>query len=79
VRIYDQSSPCSNGSMRGLDERRPGTLESSGWQNRVWVKVHPLRDAGWATGLSHRCISDEAMTPLSVKAGNTGIELGQDG
>jgi hypothetical protein len=28
--------------MPGLDERRPGTLDSSEWQNRVWVKVHPL-------------------------------------
>ncbi|MGH3000501.1 MAG: hypothetical protein ACRDNM_14480 [Gaiellaceae bacterium] len=27
----------------------PGTLELNEWQNRVWVKVHPLRDGGWAT------------------------------
>jgi len=27
---------------------RPGTLELSEWQGRVWVKVHPLRDGGWA-------------------------------
>jgi hypothetical protein len=39
--------------MPGLDERHPGTLESSAWQNRVWVIVQPLRDAGWATGLAH--------------------------
>ena len=32
---------------------RPGTLELSEWQNRVWVKVHPLRDGGWATQLAH--------------------------
>ena len=31
---------------------RPGTLELSEWQNRVWVKVHPRRDGGWATGLA---------------------------
>jgi hypothetical protein len=31
---------------------RPGTLELSEWQNRVWVKVHPLRDGGWATDLA---------------------------
>ena len=30
-----------------------GTLELSEWQNRVWVKVHPLRDGGWATVLAH--------------------------
>jgi hypothetical protein len=27
---------------------RPGTLEMSEWGERVWVKVHPLRDGGWA-------------------------------
>ena len=27
---------------------RGGTLELSAWQGRVWVKVHPLRDGGWA-------------------------------
>jgi len=32
---------------------RPGTLELSEWQTRVWVKVHPLRDGGWATTLAH--------------------------
>jgi hypothetical protein len=32
---------------------RPGTLELSEWQNRVWVKVHPLRDGGWATTLAY--------------------------
>jgi len=32
---------------------KPGTLELNEWQNRVWVKVHPLRDGGWATVLAH--------------------------
>jgi hypothetical protein len=32
---------------------RPGTLELSEYQNRVWVKVHPLRDGGWAGALAH--------------------------
>ena len=27
---------------------RAGTLEVSEWRDRVWVKVHPLRDGGWA-------------------------------
>jgi hypothetical protein len=31
---------------------RTGTIELSEWQNRVWVKVHPLRDGGWATALA---------------------------
>lgn len=31
---------------------RTGTLELNEWQNRVWVKVHPLRDGGWATALA---------------------------
>src|SRR5207245_521836 len=29
---------------------RRGTLELNEWESRVWVKVHPLRDGGWATG-----------------------------
>ncbi len=32
---------------------RPGTLEVNEWQDRVWVKVHPLRDGGWASALAH--------------------------
>ena len=32
---------------------RTGTLELNEWQNRVWVKVHPMRDGGWATALAH--------------------------
>jgi hypothetical protein len=31
---------------------RTGTLELSEWQSRVWVKVHPRRDGGWATALA---------------------------
>ena len=31
---------------------RPGTLELSEWQNRVWVKVHPRRDGDWGTTLA---------------------------
>jgi hypothetical protein len=31
---------------------RAGTLELSAWQGRVWVKVHPRRDGGWATALA---------------------------
>jgi hypothetical protein len=32
---------------------RPGTLELNEWEDRVWVKVHPLRDGGWATDVAH--------------------------
>ena len=28
---------------------RAGTLELSAWRGRVSVKVHPLRDGGWAS------------------------------
>jgi hypothetical protein len=28
---------------------RPGTLELSELDDRVWLKVHPRRDGGWAT------------------------------
>jgi hypothetical protein len=36
---------------------RTGTLELSEWRGRVWVKVHPLRDGGWATALAHELAS----------------------
>jgi hypothetical protein len=39
---------------------RPGTLELNEWQNRVWVKVHPLRDGGWATALAHELVARDA-------------------
>ena len=32
---------------------RPGTLELNDSEGRVWVKVHSLRDGGWATALAH--------------------------
>jgi len=32
---------------------RPGKLELNEWQNRVWVKVHPLREGTWAADLAH--------------------------
>jgi hypothetical protein len=32
---------------------RAGTLELNEWRDRAWVKVHPLRDGGWATALAH--------------------------
>jgi hypothetical protein len=31
---------------------RAGTLEVSEWRDRVWVKVHPLRDGGWASAFA---------------------------
>ena len=31
---------------------RSGTLELNAWQDRVWVKVHPLREGAWAAGLA---------------------------
>jgi hypothetical protein len=31
---------------------RPGTLELSECRERVWVKVHPRRDGGWASTLA---------------------------
>jgi hypothetical protein len=31
---------------------RVGTLELNEWRGGVWVKVHPLREGGWATGLA---------------------------
>ncbi len=31
---------------------RPGTLELNAWKDRVWVKVHPLRQGDWAPQLA---------------------------
>lgn len=38
---------------------RPGTLELSTWKDRVWVKVHPLRDGGWARDLARELAGQE--------------------
>ncbi len=37
-----------------------GTIELNEWQNRVWVKVHPLRAGGWAESLAQELASLEA-------------------
>jgi len=39
---------------------RRGTLELNAWRNRVWVKVHPLRDGGWAVALAHELAARRA-------------------
>jgi hypothetical protein len=31
---------------------RAGTLELNAWQDRVWVKVHPMREGDWASALA---------------------------
>ena len=41
---------------------RSGTLELSEWQGRVWVKVHPKRDGGWATELANELSSKDRLT-----------------
>jgi hypothetical protein len=37
-----------------------GTLELNQWQDRVWVKVHPLRDGGWASALARELAAPRA-------------------
>jgi len=39
---------------------RPGTLELNEWENRVWGKVHPLRDGGWATAVARELSTQRA-------------------
>jgi hypothetical protein len=39
---------------------RRGTLEVSECRDRVWVKVHPLRDGGWAATLAHELAQERA-------------------
>jgi NAD(P)-dependent dehydrogenase (short-subunit alcohol dehydrogenase family) len=36
---------------------RPGTVELSEAEGRVWVKVHPLRDGGWARDFAREVAS----------------------
>jgi hypothetical protein len=40
----------------GLPERT-GTLELSECEGRVWLKVHPRRDGGWATAVARELSS----------------------
>jgi hypothetical protein len=40
---------------------RAGTLELSEWEGRAWVKVHPLRDGGWASAFGREL----AQLPVS--------------
>jgi hypothetical protein len=42
---------------------RTGTLELNEWQNRVWVKVHPMRDGGWVTALAHELTALQESKP----------------
>jgi len=44
---------------------RPGTLELSERQNRVWLKVHARRDGGWASALAHELASSQAADASS--------------
>ncbi len=32
---------------------RQSTLELNEWQGRIWVKVHPMRDGGWASDFGY--------------------------
>jgi hypothetical protein len=43
---------------------RPGTLELNERENRVWVKVHPLRDGGWATAVAHELSAKQSHVRL---------------
>ena len=43
---------------------RAGTLELNEWQGRVWVKVHPARDGGWASALAHELAAQSPTRPL---------------
>jgi hypothetical protein len=38
---------------------RPGTLELTSRDGKLWVKVHPRRDGGWATGLASELAAND--------------------
>ena len=44
---------------------RAGTLELNESGGRVWVKVHRMRDGGWATALAHD-LTALPQSPLSA-------------
>jgi hypothetical protein len=44
---------------------RPGTLELNAWQDRAWVKVHPLRDGGWAKAFARELAAERYLTGRS--------------
>ena len=46
---------------------RSGTLELNDWQHRVWVKVHPLRDGGWAGDLARELAGQPSYEISSSK------------
>ena len=54
---------------------RSGTLELNDCEDRVWVKVHPLRDGGWATAFA-RGLSSKPDRPHSP--GASGLAEGPD-
>ncbi len=39
---------------------RSGTLELSESADRVWLKVHPLRDGGWASSMARKIALETA-------------------
>jgi hypothetical protein len=51
--------PGSHHWHLGLPDTR-GTLELNEWRGRVWVKVHPLRDGGWASDFAHALSEQKA-------------------
>ncbi|MBO0686737.1 MAG: hypothetical protein J2P45_26620 [Candidatus Dormibacteraeota bacterium] len=53
VAIERQLGGCDGGRHWHLRHpERPGTLELNACGDRVWVKVHPRRDGGWASALA---------------------------
>ena len=47
---------------------RSGTLELNEWEQRVWVKVHPLRDGGWASSLARELAAQNADSGADSRA-----------
>jgi hypothetical protein len=43
---------------------RTGTLELNEWQGKVWVKVHPMRDGGWAHDFAHELSDSPPAGPV---------------
>jgi hypothetical protein len=49
------------------------------WENRVWVKVHPLRDGGWASDCVTLCVGEQPVSDAApLMAGRDEQLLDQD-
>jgi hypothetical protein len=65
--------PGSNHWHLGIPGRA-GTLELDEWRGDVWVKVHPLRDGGWASDLAQELAADRISRRTGTESRRPGTK-----